>query len=234
MQVLQVNASGDASLVDVLKRFLARKHLLLLLDNMEHLPEAHPMVGELLAAAPQVTVLATSRERLHVYGEQEYPVHPLSLPDLHKGETKDQLLAYEAINLFVQRARAVQPWFEVDEVQMSSIARISVRLDGLPLAIELAASQVKIYPPATLAQRLEDGLDALPSGPRDLLPRQRTLRATLDWSYNLLQDDEKILFARLAVFSGGSTLEGIMPVCSRGLDGDAIEILSALVEKNLV
>jgi predicted ATPase len=234
VQVLQVSASGDASLVDVLKRFLARKHLLLLLDNFEHLPEATPLVGELLAAAPQVTVLATSRERLHVYGEQEYPVHPLSLPDLHIGETKDQVLAYEAVNLFVQRARAAQPGFTADEAQISSIARICVRLDGLPLAIELAASQVKIYLPATLAQRLEDGQDALPSGPRDLPARQRTLRATLDWSYNLLQEGEKILFARLAVFSGGSTLEGILSVCGRGLHGDAIEILSALVEKNLV
>jgi len=234
VQVLQVNASGDASLVDVLKRFLARKHLLLLLDNMEHLPEAHPLVGELLAAAPQVTVLATSREHLHVYGEQEYPVHPLSLPDLQRGETKDQLLAYEAINLFVQRARSVQPGFTVDEDLIYPIARISVRLDGLPLAIELAASQVKTQPPPILAQRLDNSLDALPSGPRDLPARQRTLRATLDWSYNLLKEDEKILFARLAVFSGGITLEGILSICSRGLPGDVIEILSALVEKNLV
>jgi len=234
VQVLQINASGDASLVDVLKRFLARKHLLLLLDNMEHLPEAHPLVSELLATAPQVTVLSTSRERLHVYGEQEYPVHPLSLPDLHRGETKDQLLAYEAVNLFIQRARAVQPGFKVDEAEISPVARICVRLDGLPLAIELAASQVKIQPPLILAQRLDNSLDALPSGPRDLPARQRTLRATLDWSYNLLQEDEKKLFARLAVFSGGGTLEGIISICSRGLSRDTIEVLSALVEKNLV
>lgn len=234
VRILQINASGDPSLTDVLKRFLARKHLLLLLDNFEHIQEAGPLVGELLAAAPQVTVLATSRERLHVYGEQEYPVHPLGLPDLQSGENKEQWLAYEAIDLFIQRARATQPGFTVDEYKISSIARICVRLDGLPLAIELAASQVKIFPPAILAQRLEEGLDALPSGPRDLPSRQRTLRATLEWSYNLLRENEKILFARLSVFRGGSTLDGITRICGHGLPDNVSETLSALVEKNMV
>jgi predicted ATPase len=187
-----------------------------------------------LAAAPQVTILATSRERLHVYGEQEYPVHPLSLPNLESGESTQQWLAYEAIDLFIQRARATQPGFTIDENMISSIARICVQLDGLPLAIELAASQVKIFPPAILAQRLEEGLDALPSGPRDLPSRQRTLRATLDWSYNLLKEDEKILFARLSVFHGGSTLDGIARICGHGLPHNVSETLSALVEKNLV
>ena len=234
IQALKVNASGEVSLKDVLKRFLARKHLLLLLDNLEHLPEAHPFVAELLLAAPHVTVLATSRERLHLNGEQEYPVHPLTLPDLQQGEPKDRYLTYEAINLFVQRARAVQPSFTVDEVQLLTIARICIRLDGLPLAIELASSMVKTHPLPLLAQRLENSIDAIPKGSRDLPVRQRTLRATLDWSYNLLQEDEKKLFARMAVFSGGSTLEGLKVICSRGLVDDPIEVLSALVEKNLV
>ena len=234
IQALQVNANGAVSLKDVLKRFMARKHLLLLLDNLEHLPEAYPLVVELLLASPQVTVLATSRERLHLNGEQEYPIHPLTLPDLQQGELKVEYLAYEAINLFVQRARAVQPGFTVDEAQLLSIARICVDLDGLPLAIELAASMVKTYPLALLAQRLQHSLDVLPNGSRDLPPRQRTLRASLDWSYNLLQDDEKKLFARLAIFQEGSTLDSIIHVCNRGLIKDPIELLSALIEKNLV
>jgi non-specific serine/threonine protein kinase len=234
VRILQINASGDVSLADVLKRFLARKHLLLLLDNFEHISEAAPLVAELLAAAPQLTVLATSRERLHLYGEQEYPVHPLGLPNLHSGKNKEQWLASEAIDLFLQRARATQPGFAVDEDYLSSIAHICVRLDGLPLAIELAASQLKIFPPAILAKRLEQGLDALPGGPRDLPSRQRTLRATLEWSYNLLKANEKILYARLAIFKGGSTLDGITRICAHGLSRNVIEILSNLVEKNLV
>lgn len=234
VQALQINAGGDVSLIDVLKRFLARKHLLLILDNLEHLADAHPLVGELLAAAPQVTVMATSRERLYINGEQEYPVHPLNLPDLQKEATQDQLLACEAIDLFVQRARAIQPVFSLDGTQLSIIAHICIRLDGLPLAIELAASMVKTHPLQLLAQRLDNSLDTLPSGPRDLPARQRTLRDTLDWSYNLLREDEKILFSRLAVFSAGSTLEGILAVCCRGMDGDPIKVLSGLVEKNLV
>lgn len=231
---LQINASGDASLTDVLKHYLARKHLLLLLDNFEHIQEASLLVGELLAAAPQVTILATSRERLHVSGEQEYPVHPLCLPNLESEENKQQWLVYEAIDLFIQRARATQPGFLIDENKICSIARVCVRLDGLPLAIELAASQVKIFPPAILVQRLEEGLDALPSGPRDLPSRQRTLRATIEWSYNLLKENEKILFARLSIFHGGSTLDGIARICGHGLLNNVSETLSALVEKNMV
>jgi non-specific serine/threonine protein kinase len=234
VRTLQINAIGDANLTGVLKRFLARKHLLLLLDNFEHIQEASPLVAEILATTPQVTVLATSRERLRLYGEQEYPVHPLGLPDLHGGENKEQWLAYEAIDLFIQRARATQPGFTVDEDKIGSIARICVQLDGLPLAIELAASQVKIFPPAILAQRLAEGLDALPSGPRDLPSRQRTLRATLEWSYHLLKENEKILYARLAIFKGGSTLDGITQICAHGLSKNAIDLLSGLVEKNLV
>lgn len=234
VRTLQINTIDGANLTGVLKRFLARKNLLLLLDNFEHIQEASPLVAELLAAAPLVTVLATSRERLHVYGEQEYPVHPLRLPDLQNGKSKEQWLAYEAIDLFIQRARATQPGFAVDEEKISSIASICVRLDGLPLAIELAASQVKIFPPAILAQRLEQGLDALPSGPRDLPSRQRTLRATIEWSYNLLDHDEKNLFARLSIFRGGSTLEGITQVCGPGLPNNVSETLSLLVDKNLV
>jgi len=233
-RVFELNIPGDDSLVDALRRFLAPKHVLLLLDNFEHLLGAAPLVGELLAAAPQLTVLATSRERLHVYGEQEYSVQPLQLPDQGPTSSIERLIDNEAVDLFIQRARSAQPLLVMDDDQLSATARICVRLDGLPLAIELAASQARIYPPSVLAQRLEGSLQALPSGPRDVPARQRTLRATLDWSHQLLREDEQALFARLSVFQGGGTLESIERVCSHGLPGSAAAALVSLVEKNLV
>ena len=234
VQVLQINTSGAASLNDVLKRFLSSKHLMLLLDNFEHVLEACSLVGELLAAAPHLSVLATSRERLHLYGEQEYPVLPLSIPDLNSVMSTDSLIACEAIDLFVQRARSLQPGFKLDDTQLTAIASICIQLDGLPLAVELAASQVKIFPPAIIARRLREGLDALPSGPNDQPPHHRTLRAALEWSYDLLNDDEKVLFARLAVFRGGGTIDAITHIGGGDLSRDILQILAALVEKNLV
>jgi non-specific serine/threonine protein kinase len=233
-RVFELDIPGGATLVDGLKRFLAPKHVLLLLDNFEHLLGAAPLVGELLAAAPQLTVLATSRERLHVYGEQEYSVQPLQLPDLGPASFVEGLLDNEAVDLFIQRARAAHPLLMLDDDQLSAAARICIRLDGLPLAIELAASQAKIFPPSVLAQRLEGSLQALPSGPRDVPARQRTLRATLEWSHQLLREEEQTLFARLSVFRGGATLEGIDKVCRQGLQASTIQALTSLVEKNLV
>jgi predicted ATPase/DNA-binding CsgD family transcriptional regulator len=234
-EVLKANPIGEVSPLEALKRFLRRKHLLLLLDNFEHLPEATPLVGELLAAAPHLSILATSRERLHVYGEQEYPVYPLHVPDTSTHpEPIEKLLSYEAINLFVQRARSIQPRLKLSEQDMSSVVQICRRLDGLPLALELAASQVKTYPPPILAKQLEKNLGTLPDGPRDLPARQRTLHTTIEWSENLLGQDEKTLFARLAVFSGGGTLEAIERVCNAGLVQKIIELIASLVDKNLV
>jgi predicted ATPase/DNA-binding CsgD family transcriptional regulator len=233
-QTLKLSASSEAPLVKLLKRRLANMNMLLLLDNFEHLLPAALLVVELLAAAPQARVIATSRERLHVYGEQEYPVHPLELPDPQRDESPDELLAHDAINLFVQRARAVQPGFSLDEAQKSAVARICVRLDGLPLALELAASQVKILPPSQLEQRLQDSLGSLPLGPRDRPERQRTLHATIQWSYALLNEAEQALFARLAVFSGGATLDAIQRVCGHDRPEDLVNTLTALVDKNLV
>jgi predicted ATPase/DNA-binding CsgD family transcriptional regulator len=233
-QALKLSASSETPLVELLKRRLAHMNALLLLDNFEHLLSAAPLIGELLSAAPQVWVLATSRERLHVYGEQEYPVHPLDLPDLQLDESPEELLAHDAVNLFVQRARAAQAGFSLDEVQKSAVARICVRLDGLPLALELAASQVKIFPLSLLAQRLQDSLGSLPTGPRDRPERQRTLRAAIEWSYTLLNEEEQALFARMAVFSGGATLDAIESVCSHDRPEDLVNTLTALVDKNLV
>jgi predicted ATPase/DNA-binding CsgD family transcriptional regulator len=233
-QVLEISMGASKSPIETLVRFLARKHLLLLLDNFEHLLEAAPLVGELLSAAPQLSVLATSRERLHIYGEQEYPVRPLQLPEPQHPEPLEKLLSYEAIKLFTQRARSARPGFELSEKTLPAILRICTHLDGLPLALELAASQVKIYSPQVLAQQLEKNLDVLLDGPRDLPARQRTLRATIEWSEKLLEPEERTLFARLAVFSGGASLEAIEQVCRAGLNKNLIELLSALVDKNLV
>lgn len=233
-QALKMQMGGDVSPGESLKRFLRRKHLLLLLDNFEHLLESAPFVGELLATAPKLSVLATSRERLHLYGEQEYQVQSLKLPSLPNEETPEQLLGYEAIDLFAQRAQAVQPGFTLDEAQASAVTQICIRLDGLPLAIELAASHVKVLPPSHLVQQMEASLGALSSGPRDLPQRQRTLQATIEWSYNLLSAGEKALFARLAVFNGGGTIEGIKEICNSKGSKNLLKDLYALVEKNLV
>jgi non-specific serine/threonine protein kinase len=233
-QALKVKPVQEAILADVLERFLARKHLMLLLDNFEHLLEATPLVGRLLAAAPQLTVLATSRERLHLYGEQEYSVQPLRLPEIADKGTREHLLSNEAIILFLQRARAARPMLEVDEDELQAVARICVRLDGLPLALELAASQVKIIPPSILLQRLEDRLGNLPSGSRDLPERQRTLRRTIEWGENLMSEAEKTVFAQLGVFIGGGTLDAIEQVCSQTIPGNMMDLMTSLVDKNFV
>jgi predicted ATPase/DNA-binding CsgD family transcriptional regulator len=236
-RVLKLPTNSETPLSEIIKRYLSNKQLLLLLDNFEYLVEAAPLVAELLAATHQLTVLATSRERLRLYGEVEYPVSPLSLPDLQQKETTDELLAYEAVDLFIQRARAAKPDFTVDDVNVSAAARICSRLDGLPLAIELAASQVKVFSPSMLAGQLEQSLFSLPRGPRgprDLPTRQRTLRATIEWGYNLLLEEEKRLFTRLAVFNGGSSLDGIHNVCITEPEENFLDPLTSLVDKNLV
>jgi predicted ATPase len=190
---------------------LRSRRTLLLLDNFEQVAEAAPVVSSLLAGASQVKVLVTSRQPLHVAGEREYPVLPLPEDD--------------AVALFAERARAVRPDFEPDP----AVARICRRLDGLPLAIELAAARVKALRPAALLERLERRLPLLTGGPRDAPPRQRTLAATLEWSYDLLEDPERKLFARLGVFTGGWTLEAAEDVCGADLD-----TLQSLVDKSLV
>jgi predicted ATPase len=190
---------------------LRSRRTLLLLDNFEHLIEAAATVSSLLTEASQVKVLVTSREPLHLTGEREYPVFPL--PD------------EDAVALFVERARAVRPAFEPDAV----VPHICRRLDGLPLAIELAAARVKTLPPAALLERLERRLPLLTGGPVDAPLRQRTLTATLYWSYDLLESREEELFARLGVFAGGCTLEAAEAVCEADLD-----TLQSLVDKNLV
>ena len=233
-KVLNLAERSDVSLDEVLKRYLSRRHLLLLIDNLEHLLKCALLIGDLLAAAPQLSVLGTSRERLHIYGEQEYPVHPLNLPDLSSDKISQEFENVESIALFVKRARAVQPTLSLDGEALKELARICIWLDGLPLAIELCAPMVKVFPLEVIAERIEKSLDAIPSGPRDMPARQQTLRSTIRWSYDLLDKNERLLFERLAVFNGGGTLQAVEAICGDGILGNIGDILSALVNKNLV
>jgi non-specific serine/threonine protein kinase len=233
-KVLNIREGLDATMEEALKRFLSRRHLLLLIDNLEHLLACAPFIGELLATAPQLSVLGTSREQLHIYGEQEYPVHPLNLPDLIGNRTKEKIEDIESIALFIKRARAVHPTLSLDDESLGELARICIRLDGLPLAIELCAPMVKVFPIKVIANRIEKSLDTIPSGPRDLPARQQTLRDTIQWSCDLLEANEKLLFKRLAVFNGGGTLQAVEKICGDGITGNVGNILSSLVNKNLV
>jgi len=234
VNVLNLTERANAPLEEVLKRFLSRRHLLLLIDNLEHLLECVPLIGELLATAPQLSVLGTSRERLHIYGEQEYPVQPLNLPDRISKNSIEDVSKIDAIALFIRRAHAVHPTLSLNNTALEDIARICIRLDGLPLAIELCAPMVKVFSLGTIVGRIEENLDAIPSGPRDLPARQQTLRDTIQWSHDLLAENEKRLFERLAIFNGGGTLQAVEAICGEGISGNIRNTLFALVNKNLV
>lgn len=231
-QALELNTGSQAPL-DALKRELRDRALLLLLDNFEHLLSAAPVVSELLASAPHLSVLVTSREILHLYGEHEYQVPPLRLPEPARPSSTRSARESEAVELFVQRARVVAPTLSPDEYE-ESINQICIHLDGLPLALELAAARTRYYAPPALLVRLGSRLDALVDGPRDLPTRQKTLRDTLAWSYDLLDEDEKVLFARLGVFVGGFTLESACAVCCDGLKIDIAAGLESLFNKSLL
>ena len=233
-QVLGIGESGSQPLLDALKNYLRRKNLLLLLDNFEQIIAAAPLVGELLSSSPGLKALVTSREALRVYGEQEYLVPPLTLPDLDPSGPMRSLLQYEAIELFIQRARAVRPDFSLTEDNAQAVAEICVRLDGLPLALELAAARSNMLSPEMMRHRLESRLGVLVSGPRDIPARQQTLRGAIDWSYDLLESPEKTFFARLAVFQGGRTVEAVEVVCSHDLNIDVFTGLESLMNKSLL
>jgi predicted ATPase/DNA-binding CsgD family transcriptional regulator len=206
------------------------------LDNFEQVLEAVPLVGELLSACPKLKVLATSRSVLRVYGEQEFSVPPLELPRSGRLPAIDRLSQYEAVRLFIERAKAAKPDFSVTDGNAPAVAEICARLDGLPLAIELAAARIKLLPPRAMLERLGSRLKLLGGGARDLPERQRTLRGTIEWSHALLEEGERLLFARLAVFSGGRTLEAIEAICdARGdLPVDALEGVSSLLDRSLL
>jgi len=230
--VLGVTESVSQPLTETLKHRLQHQRLLLLLDNFEHLLPAALLVSDLLAAASNVKILVTSREALHLYGEQEYFVPPLALPAFD--DSLRELSLCESVALFVQQARAVKSAFELKEDNALDVAKICVRLEGLPLAIELSAARIKLLTPEALLARLSSRLEALTGGARDLPARQQTLRNTIEWSHNLLDEGEKTLFARLAVFRGGRSLEAIESICGDGLPIDVFDGLASLVDKSLI
>lgn len=215
--------------VEGLKETLRPRELLLVLDNFEHVAEAAPLVSELLAVSPGVQALVTSRVLLRVSGEHEFPVLPLPLPPVSPGAKPEELERNEAVALFVARARAARPDFRLSDENAAEVAELCVALDGLPLALELAAARTNVLSPGGILERLESRLDLLTTGGRDLPARQQTLRATLDWSFGLLEEGDRRLFARLAVFAGGCTLAAAEQVCDADLDG-----ISRLVEASLV
>jgi predicted ATPase/class 3 adenylate cyclase len=231
---LAIRDEGERPLSERLRDALATKHLLLVVDNFEHLTEAAPALGELLGTAPGLTVLATSRMPLRLRAEHEYPVPPLGLPNRTPPPPLEQLTHYDAVRLFIERAQAVRPDFTVDNGNAPAVAEICWQLDGLPLAIELAAARVRMLPPQAMLARLEKRLPLLIGGARDAPARQQTLRATIDWSHDLLGTDEQILFRRLAVFAGGATFEAAEVVANPDGTLDVFGGLERLVEQNLL
>ena len=226
--------------IDRLAEQLAGKQLLLVLDNFEQVIEAAPQVGELLTRLPDARVLVTSRSPLRVYGEQEYPVPPLALPDPRHLPDLEVLSQFASVALFVERAMAVRPGFAVDPSNAPAIAEICVRLDGLPLAIELAAARVRVLSPQAILSRLGDRLSLLAGGSTNLPERQQTLRGAIDWSHELLEPADRIAFARSSVFVGGCDLGAFDSVAlaewprEAGAVPDALDAVSSLLDKSLL
>ena len=218
---------GGRNLAEGVIEHLGERRMLLVLDNFEQILPAAPFVGELLAAAPRLWILATSRAPLRLAAEREYPVPPFDAPDA--GLPFESLVKADAVRLFAARAQAVDPGFELDTGSAPEVAQVCRRLDGLPLAIELAAARAKLLAPGEILERLEREPNMLPAGPRDAPARQQTLAATIHWSFDLLGPEERQAFVRLGVFVGGCTLEAAEGVCDVTL-----ESLGRLVDNNLL
>jgi predicted ATPase/class 3 adenylate cyclase/DNA-binding CsgD family transcriptional regulator len=237
-QTLDIKEIADQTLLNLLKASLQCKQVLLLLDNFEQVVGAAVYVSELLAACPMLKVIVTSRAALHVRGEQEFAVPPLAVPDPKHLPDLVTLSQYEAVALFIQRAQAVKPEFQVTNSNAPTVAEICARLDGLPLAIELAAARIKVLPPQALLARLGQRLAVLTSGARDAPARQQTLRNTIEWSYQLLNAYEQQLFQRLSVFVGGCMFEAIEAVCTEldieSIAGQVLDGVASLIDKSLL
>ncbi len=236
-QALGVKETAGQPLIETLRDYLRDRSLLLVLDNFEQVLSAAPQVADLLSACPKVKALVTSRAALRLYGEHEFPVPPLTLPDPQRLPPPEGLTQYEAVRLFIERALSVKPGFVVTNENAPAVAEICHRLDGLPLAIELAAARIRLLTPQAMLSRLERRLPLLTGGARDLPARQQTLRATVEWSYDLLEPEEQTLFRRLAVFVGGFVLEAAETVC--GGEGrppllDVLGGVDSLVSKSLL
>jgi predicted ATPase len=236
-QSVGVRETGNKSRQESLIEYVGglSEPTLLLLDNFEHLVSAAPLVAQLLTTGPKLKVVVTSQAPLHIYGEQEFPVPPLALPDPKSIPPLDVLSGLPAIKLFLERARAVKHEFALTKENAPVVAAICARLDGLPLAIELAAARIKLLSPLAMLARLEGRLNLLTGGARDLPSRQQTLRGTIDWSYGLLNAAEQTLFRRLSVFAGGCTLEAVEAVCdTKGdLGLDVLDGMASMVDKSL-
>lgn len=235
-QTLGLKEAGEKPLLEHLKSYLRDRRLLLVLDNFEHVTQAAPVVTELLSGCPDLKVLVTSRTALRISGEHEYPVPSLAMPDPDQSQDPGELQRYESVALFAERARAAKPDYQLTGNDAWAVAGICARLDGLPLAIELAAARVKLLPPQAMLSRLEKRLPLLTGGARNLPERQRTLTNTLRWSHDLLDENEKQLFRRLSVFVGGCTLQAVETICEMAGDPpiEMLEALEALISKSLL
>jgi predicted ATPase/class 3 adenylate cyclase len=230
---LGIQEGGDRPLEIVLEDYLREKHLLLVLDNFEQILAGARLVADLLTTAPGLKVLTTSRAPLRLRAEHELLVPPLALPDLGLGSSAAALEEYPAVALFIDRAAAIQPGLTLTEADARAVAEICNRLDGLPLAIELAAARIKLLPPQAMLKRVGRWLPLLIGGPRDLPARQQALRGAIAWSYDLLDEADRRLFRRLSVFVGGCTLQAAERVCGPE-ETSVMDSLASLVEKNLV
>ena len=233
-RALELAGDVEIQTADELARLLPDNRLLLLLDNLEHLIDAAPELARLLESSPQLVILATSREPLRLRAEREYPVGPLTLPSLDARTSFQELESSPAVSLFVRAAEAARPQFALSAGNARAVAEITVRLDGLPLAIELAAARMRVLTPAELLERLEQRLPLLTGGARDLPARQRTLREAIGWSYALLDQAEQRLFRQLSVFTGGFTLDAAEFISADGDPTATLDGLTSLVDKNLV
>jgi len=235
-QALGLHETAHRSVLEEVQRALGEHSLLLLLDNFEQVLAAAPRLADLLAACPNLHLLVTSRAPLRLHGEREFAVSPLPLPDLKHLPTSDVLAQYAACTLFVQRAQAIKPDFQLTEANARTIAEICIRLDGLPLAIELAAARTRLLSPQALLARLSHRLDVLTSGARNVPARQQTLRATIAWSYQLLTPSEQQLFRLLSVFAGGCALQAVEALvqATGHVASTALDEVSVLLENHLV
>ena len=241
-QVLGVRDVGGRPILESLKEYLRRRSMLLVLDNFEQILSAASVVADLMSVSPGLRVLVTSREPLHLRGEREYAVPPLALPDARHLPAPEEVARYAAVALFLERAAAIRPDFAVTDENAAAVTEICARLDGLPLAIELAAARVRLLTPQAMLTRLERRLPLLTQGAQDLPARQRTLRDTIAWSYDLLTPDEQALFRRLAIFVGGCTLESAEAAATADVGDrrwglivdEVLDGMDSLLSKNLL
>lgn len=234
---LNVTTDEKRNKLDVLTDFLREKEILLILDNCEHLiAECAGIVESLLQNCPGIKIIVTSRESLHIPGEYIYQVPTLSLPDSKGNSSVESLIEYESVRLFLERVTSVQHGFKITNSNAHIISQLCTALEGIPLAIELAAARVKVLPVEKILERLKDRFNLLTGGKRTLLPRQQTMRALIDWSYELLSEKEKLLFQRLSIFSGGWSLEAAEKICQDNflLEEEVLDLLSNLSDKSLI